>query len=114
VALTVSDTGTGIPRHVLDRVFELFFTTKPKDEGTGLGPATVYGIITQAGGRVRIYSEPGLGTSLTVLLPITEQDMAVATPPPTQPQHGQTVLAVEDEPAMREVTHWPLARNLPL
>ena len=113
VALKVSDTGTGIPKHVLDRVFEPFFTTKPKGEGTGLGLATVYGIITQAGGHVRIYSEPGLGTSLTALLPVTEQDVAPATPPTAEPQHGhgQTVLVVEDEPAMREVTRRILDGN---
>ena len=113
VALKVSDTGTGIPEDVLDRVFEPFFTTKTKGEGTGLGLATVYGIITQAGGHVRIYSEPGLGTSLTALLPVTDQDMAPAAPPPAEPQHGhgQTVLVVEDEPAMREVTRRILDRN---
>ena len=113
VALKVSDTGTGIPKHVLDRVFEPFFTTKPKGEGTGLGLATVYGIITQAGGHVRIYSEPGLGTTLTALLPVTEQDVAAVTPRPAEPRrgHGQTVLVVEDEPAMREVTRRILDRN---
>ena len=113
VALKVSDTGTGIPKDVLNRVFEPFFTTKTKGEGTGLGLATVYGIITQAGGHVRIYSEPGLGTSLTALLPVTEQDIAPAAPPPAEPQHGhgQTVLVVEDEPAMREVTRRILDRN---
>jgi hypothetical protein len=113
VALKVSDTGTGIPKDVLDRVFEPFFSTKPKGEGTGLGLATVYGIITQAGGHVRIYSEPGLGTSLTALLPVTEQDIAAATPPPAEPQRGQgqTVLVVEDEAAIREVTRRILARN---
>ena len=113
VELTVSDTGTGIPKDVLDRVFEPFFTTKPKGEGTGLGLATVYGIITQAGGHVRIYSEPGLGTSLTALLPVTAQDIAPVAPPPAEARHGhgQTVLVVEDEPAMREVTRRILARN---
>jgi hypothetical protein len=113
VALKVSDTGTGIPKDVLDRVFEPFFTTKPKGEGTGLGLATVYGIITQAGGHVRIYSEPGLGTSLTALLPVTAQDIAPAARPPAETRHGhgQTVLVVEDEPAMREVTRRILARN---
>ena len=113
VALKVSDTGTGIPKDVLDRVFEPFFSTKPKGEGTGLGLATVYGIVTQAGGHVRIYSEPGLGTSLTALLPVTEQDIAAATPPPVEPQRGQgqTVLVVEDEAAIREVTRRILARN---
>ena len=113
VALKVSDTGIGIPKHVLDRVFEPFFTTKPKGEGTGLGLATVYGIITQAGGHVRIYSEPGFGTTLTALLPVTEQDIAAVTPPPAETRrgHGQTVLVVEDEPAMREVTRRILDRN---
>jgi len=112
-AVKVSDNGTGIPKDVLDRVFEPFFTTKPKGEGTGLGLATVYGIITQAGGHVRIYSEPGLGTILTALLPVTEQNPAAAAPLPAQPQrgHGQTVLVVEDEAAMREVTRRILDRN---
>jgi len=113
VSLKVSDTGTGIPKDILDRVLEPFFTTKPKGEGTGLGLATVYGIITQAGGHVRIYSEPGLGTSFTALLPITEQHMALAAPPPAEPPrgHGETVLVVEDEPAMREVTRRILDRS---
>jgi PAS domain S-box-containing protein len=113
VALKVSDTGTGIPKDVLDRVFEPFFTTKPKGEGTGLGLATVYGIITQAGGQVRIYSEPGMGTVLTALLPVTEQNPAATPSPAAQPQrgHGETVLVVEDEAAMREVTRRILARN---
>ncbi len=113
VALKVSDTGTGIPKDVLDRVFEPFFSTKPKGEGTGLGLATVYGIITQAGGDVKIYSEPGTGTILTALLPITEQTASCGVPPPAEPQrgHGETVLVVEDEAAMREVTRRILDRN---
>jgi signal transduction histidine kinase len=113
VAVKVSDTGTGIPKDVLDRVFEPFFTTKPKGEGTGLGLATVYGIITQARGHVRIYSEPGLGTVVTALLPVTGQDASAVTPPPAERQcgHGETVLVVEDETAMREVTRRILARN---
>ena len=112
VAVKVSDTGTGIPKDVMDRVFEPFFSTKPKSEGTGLGLATVYGIITQAGGNVRIYSEPGLGTVFTILLPVTAQAAAVPAQR-GQPQHGhgETVLVVEDEPAMREVTRRILERN---
>ena len=80
VSLKVSDTGIGIPRDVIERVFEPFFTTKSKGEGSGLGLATVYGIIAQADGTVRIYSEPGLGTTLTVLLPITDQAGHAAQP----------------------------------
>ncbi len=85
VSLKVSDTGTGIPKDVIERVFEPFFTTKPKGEGTGLGLATVYGIITQAGGTVRIHSEPGIGTTLTVLLPVTSGPTARQQPPPAEP-----------------------------
>jgi two-component system, cell cycle sensor histidine kinase and response regulator CckA len=111
--LKVSDNGTGMPKQVLDRVFEPFFTTKPKGEGTGLGLATVYGIITQAGGHVRIYSELGLGTSVTALLPVTEQDLASVTASAAEPQRGrgQTILLVEDEAALREVTRRILDRN---
>ena len=100
-ALKVIDTGAGMPKEVLDRVFEPFFTTKPKGQGTGLGLATVYGIIKQAGGRLRIYSEPGMGTVLTVLLPVTEHEPAPAVRPAPQAQQGQgeIILVVEDEPA---------------
>jgi len=113
VMLKVSDTGCGIPRDVLDRVFEPFFSTKPKGEGTGLGLATVYGIITQAGGNVRIYSERGIGTTLTAYLPVTSAETAHAAPAPAaaQPGSGQIVLVVEDEPALREVTRRMLADN---
>ena len=112
VMLKVSDTGCGIPKHVLDRVFEPFFSTKPKGEGTGLGLATVYGIITQAGGSVQIYSEPGLGTALTAYLPVTSAAAApVVAPAAPCPGSGQIVLVIEDEPAMREVTRRILAEN---
>ena len=113
VTIKVSDTGAGIPKDVLDRVFEPFFSTKPKGEGTGLGLATVYGIITQAGGHVQIYSEPGIGTILTALLPVTDQAASTPAPPSAKPQrgHGQTILVVEDEDAMREVTRRILDRN---
>jgi two-component system, cell cycle sensor histidine kinase and response regulator CckA len=112
-AIKVSDTGTGMPAEVAERAFEPFYTTKPKGEGSGLGLATVYGIITQAGGSVRIYSEPGLGTTLTVLLPVTDQLAVPIAAPPGKPRGGagQTVLVVEDEAALREVTRRILDRN---
>ena len=112
VSLEVSDTGTGMPKEVVNRAFEPFFTTKPKGRGTGLGLATAYGIITQAGGTLRIYSEPGLGTTLEILLPMTEQASAQEARP-AEPVRGagQTVLVVEDEDALSEVTRRLLCRN---
>ena len=113
VAVKVSDTGTGMSREVLDQAFDLFFTTKARDQGSGLGLATVHGIITQAGGRVQIRSEPGLGSTVTVVLPVTEQTAHDVPSPRTEAHlgHGETVLVAEDEPAMREVTRRILARN---
>jgi CheY-like chemotaxis protein len=113
VRLRVSDTGSGMSQEVVRRAFEPFFTTKPKGEGTGLGLATVYGIVTQAGGNVRVYSEPGMGTTMTVFLPATGLDATAAASAPAAPQRGdgEVVLVVEDEPAMREVTRRMLARN---
>jgi signal transduction histidine kinase len=111
--LRVSDTGTGMDRATAERAFEPFFTTKPKGEGSGLGLATVYGIVAQAGGDVRIYSEPGLGTTVRVLFPVTEEDEAPGHAAAGHPRRhgGETVLVVEDEEAMREVTRRILARN---
>ena len=114
VRLRVSDTGTGMPKDVVDRAFDPFFTTKPSGEGTGLGLATVYGIVTQAGGSVHIYSEPGLGTTITVLLPATSEQPAepaeCAADRDVRGQ-GQTVLVVEDEAALRQVTSRILRRG---
>jgi hypothetical protein len=70
--LTVSDDGPGIPPDVLDRVFEPFFTTKPVGKGTGLGLATVYGLVRQAGGSIEATSIQGEGTTFTVLLPAVD------------------------------------------
>jgi PAS domain S-box-containing protein len=104
--MKVSDTGAGMTREVIDRAFEPFFTTKSKGEGTGLGLASVYGIITQARGHVRVYSEPGIGTTFTILLPATGHDAVPARAPASASGSGtgETILVVEDEPAMREVT----------
>jgi PAS domain S-box-containing protein len=113
VRLRVGDTGTGIPADVGQHVFEPFFTTKPDGRGTGLGLATVYGILTQADGNIRIYSEPGAGTTFTITLPVTaEAAVLIAEPVPYQrTPKGETVLVVEDEDALREVTRRIFTRN---
>jgi two-component system cell cycle sensor histidine kinase/response regulator CckA len=113
VRLRVSDTGTGMTAEVLQRAFEPFYSTKPKGEGSGLGLATVYGIVTQAGGYAQIYSEPGVGTTMTALFPVTDQVDVRAAPAAAAPPvgGGETVLVVEDEAAMREVTRRILTRH---
>ena len=109
----VSDTGVGMPRDVVDRAFEPFVTTTPEGEATGLGLATVYGIVSQADGYVQAYSEPDIGTTVTILLPATGQRIQAEPAPEPAPSggRGETVLIVEDEPAMREVTRRILARS---
>jgi signal transduction histidine kinase len=72
VAFELADTGTGIPDHVLPNIFDPFFTTKPGAKGTGLGLSVSLGIVRQHGGDIRVRSEPGLGTTFTVLLPVTK------------------------------------------
>jgi signal transduction histidine kinase/CheY-like chemotaxis protein len=111
--LRVSDTGTGIPPEVLARVFEPFFTTKPAGQGTGLGLATFYGIITGAGGYAQIYSEPGLGTTVTGLLPATSEQAASSTAPPAASPRGrgETILLVEDEASLQDLASRLLTRN---
>jgi nitrogen-specific signal transduction histidine kinase/ActR/RegA family two-component response regulator len=114
--LRVSDTGTGMDRATAERVFEPFFSTKPKGRGTGLGLATVYGTVTSAGGSIEIYSEPGLGTTVSVLLPVTDEDAADAAAAPAggddrETGHGETILLVEDEASLREMTSRILTRS---
>jgi PAS domain S-box-containing protein len=112
-SLEISDTGTGMSQDVIDRAFEPFFTTKPKGAGTGLGLATIYGIVAQASGHIHIESEPGDGTTFAILLPAAGQPAEQAPRPQEAPRGstGQTVLVVEDESALREVTRRILARN---
>jgi CheY-like chemotaxis protein len=106
VRLRVSDTGTGMSRDTIERAFEPFFTTKPKGQGTGLGLATIYGIMTNAGGSAQIYSEPGVGTAITALLPATDQTPTTDHTPVTiaRPGNGETILVVEDEDSLRRLT----------
>ena len=113
IRLRVSDTGTGMPAEVVEHAFEPFYTTKEEGAGTGLGLATVYGIITEAEGQVRIYSEPGMGTTFTITFPVTTQAAVPETAevPYQRIPKGETVLVVEDEPALREVTRRIFARN---
>ena len=113
VRLRVSDTGTGMPADVAEHAFEPFFTTKPEGAGTGLGLATVYGIVSQAEGHVQIYSEPGAGTTFSIMLPVTAEAAApIIEPAPYQRSpKGETILVVEDEDALREVARRIFARN---
>jgi len=104
VLIIVSDDGAGITPNVMPMVFEPFFTTKPAGAGTGLGLSTVYGFAKQTGGYVRIYSEPGLGTTVRLYLPCARGTAAVRKPdadPAGLPEgKGEHVLVVEDDPAL--------------
>jgi len=107
VVLTFSDTGTGIPEDQLSLIFEPFYTTKPSGKGTGLGLATVYGIVKQNHGFVWAYSEPKIGTIFKIYLPCVKERVALAEPLVTSaaPARGsETVLLVEDEDALRKAT----------
>jgi CheY-like chemotaxis protein len=111
--LRVSDTGSGMSKATLERAFEPFFTTKPKGQGTGLGLATIYGIINQAGGHAQIYSEPGHGTTFAALLPVTEEtaDDSTQTSDDDPRGAGETILLVEDNHSLRALTERILDRN---
>jgi len=105
VSIGVNDTGVGISQELQARIFEPFFTTKERGKGTGLGLATVYGIVKQSGGHVSVYSEVGMGTSFTVYLPRVN-DPLETTPsrPASGPEGGtETILLVEDQPTLREL-----------
>jgi two-component system cell cycle sensor histidine kinase/response regulator CckA len=103
VELTVTDTGTGMSPDVAARIFEPFFSTKPRGQGTGLGLSTVYSIVTQAGGSIRAESEPGTGTTFHVFFPAALAAAAAAVPDRPAPpagHTGDTILVVDDQPAV--------------
>jgi two-component system cell cycle sensor histidine kinase/response regulator CckA len=105
VQLQISDSGSGMDKTTLDHVFEPFFTTKAVGHGTGLGLATVYGIVKQLGGHIGVYSEVGHGTTITVLVPATDAavPIKVATPRVHRDPGTGTVLVVEDYADLREL-----------
>lgn len=114
-ALRISDTGTGIPRHLLTKIFEPFFTTKEVGKGTGLGLSTVYGIVKQSGGFIFAESVEGKGTSFVIYLPVHRAE-TVKSPRKVKEAAGElwgtgTILLVEDEATVRAVAERALSRH---
>jgi len=113
VMIAVSDTGAGMSREVREKLFDPFFTTKEKGKGTGLGLASVYGIVKQSGGFIWVYSEPGHGTTFKVYLPRAEESLANITQPPRRNHRvgAETILLVEDDDEVRNVATRILRNN---
>ncbi|HND61240.1 MAG TPA: PAS domain S-box protein [Opitutaceae bacterium] len=114
VRLEVSDTGTGIPPEVLPRIFEPFFSTKPRGQGTGLGLSTVHGIVRSHGGFIQVESHVGVGTTFRVYLPVDSQPEAAARSSSSHPfvaGQGRYILVADDEETIRNVTQEVLERR---
>ncbi|MFN3671073.1 MAG: response regulator [Bosea sp. (in: a-proteobacteria)] len=104
VQISVTDTGTGMTREVMEQAFEPFFTTKSHGKGSGLGLSMVYGFLRQSGGHVKVYSEPGQGTTIKLYLPRSTQAEDLLVEKESGPVTGgsETILVVEDDEAVRE------------
>ncbi len=104
VMLAVTDTGSGMSPEIMSKVFEPFFSTKPEGKGSGLGLSMVYGFVKQSGGHVKIYSEPGIGTTIRLYLPRAMQNEDVEVAVQAGPISGgtETVLVVEDDEGVRD------------
>jgi CheY-like chemotaxis protein len=105
VLLAVTDTGSGMTPEIVEKVFEPFFTTKPEGKGTGLGLSMVHGFVKQSGGHVKIYSEPGHGTTVKLYLPRSSQSEDVLVDAEAGPIKGgsETILVAEDDEAVRDI-----------
>jgi PAS domain S-box-containing protein len=108
VCISISDTGIGMTEEVMARAFDPFFTTKPPGQGTGLGLSQVFGFVKQSGGHVRLYSEPGQGTTVRIYLPRSHAHAEEEDVTPALPQvigkDSETILVVEDDAAVRSYT----------
>jgi PAS domain S-box-containing protein len=110
VKISIKDTGIGMPRSIKDRIFEPFFTTKGAGHGTGLGLATVYGIIKNHDGHITCASEPGKGTTFTLYLPVTDKEVIVEENETKLIKGNETILLVDDEEYVRDVAKRQLQR----
>jgi two-component system, cell cycle sensor histidine kinase and response regulator CckA len=112
VVITVTDTGIGIPAHILDRIFEPFFTTKEVGKGTGLGLSTVLGIIKSHGGFINVYTEEGKGSQFKVYLPAQDAKEYIEEIQSELPTgNGELILVVDDEDAIRDITKTSLENH---